>query len=56
MAILNNPGKDLSVSLKDALKVLHLLSEEEQVQLLEELTQLDNLKTKESFKTRTLVS
>ncbi len=48
MAILGNTGKDINTTLKDALKVLPLLSEEEQAKLLEELTQLETLKTKEN--------
>ncbi len=48
MAILSNPGKDINATLKDALKVLPLLNEEEQAKLLEELTELERLKTKEN--------
>lgn len=48
MSILGNTGKDINATLKDALKVLPLLSEEEQAKLLEELTQLETLKTKEN--------
>ncbi len=48
MAILGNTGKDLNTTLKDALKVMHLLDEEEKAKLLEELTTLETLKTKEN--------
>ena len=47
MAILGNTGQDINTTLKDALKVLPMLSEEEQAKLLEELTELERLKTKE---------
>jgi predicted phage terminase large subunit-like protein len=52
MAILNSIAKDLNVSLKDINKVIHLLSEEEKARLLEELTELENLKTKENAQDR----